>query len=143
MFDALKKDHYANFYGRASRSEYWLFILFQFIITVLLTLLAVIVAVAFSDASLENLAGLIIIASWVIAFVCLIIPTLSVAIRRLHDINLSGWWYLLSLIIPFFMLVVAIIPGTKGKNDYGKDPLTDKTDNPHNHKKPHHKNPHR
>lgn len=54
------------------------------------------------------------------------LPTLAVGLRRLHDTNASGWWYLLAF-VPYvgglIMLVWFCIPGTKGENRFGHDPL--------------------
>lgn len=121
---SIKKSQYANFYGRASRSELWLFTLFQAITTRLLILLKSVLGVALPGSGMETLIMVIIIATWVTAVGFLIVPSISVAIRRLHDVNLSGWWYLFNFIVSCFLLIVAFIPGTKGKNLYGKDPFS-------------------
>jgi uncharacterized membrane protein YhaH (DUF805 family) len=108
MFQPLKK--YAEFKGRASRSEYWLFFLFNFLVILTAMLLR-------DDGSIV-----------VLAWLGLAIPNLAVGVRRLHDINMSGWWLLLSL-IPFLgsliMFVFALIPGTEGDNRFGADPTAE------------------
>lgn len=97
---------YFGFNGRASRSEYWWFFLFQFIIAVVLSIV-------------------IPILYW-IYFLGTIIPYLAVAIRRLHDTGRSGWWILIGL-VPIFggiiLLVFFVIGGDRGQNRYGPDPL--------------------
>jgi uncharacterized membrane protein YhaH (DUF805 family) len=105
MFQPLKK--YAEFTGRASRAEYWLFFLFNFIVTLV--------------ASLVGGESLLLPLVWLGLF----IPNIAVGVRRLHDINMSGWWLLINL-IPFLgalvFLVFCLIPGTVGENSYGDDP---------------------
>ncbi len=94
---------YIDFNGRASRSEYWWFVL----LTVALSIIPVI--------------------GWIIRLV-LLLPSLSVQVRRLHDMERSAWWLLLlippiSLIGIFVLLIMSIFPGTPGHNRYGLDPL--------------------
>ena len=109
MFEAIKK--YADFSGRARRKEYWLFIL--------LYLIAAIIA-GIIDAVLATM-GII----GIILTLGLFIPSLSVGVRRLHDINRSGWWMLIGL-IPLIGAIVLIIffckDGTNGANPFGEDP---------------------
>ncbi len=91
---------YATFKGRATRSEYWYFVLFSLIVYVLTILF-----------SYEL---------YVVAVVGLIIPTLSAAVRRLHDGGRSGWNFLWSL-IPFGSIVILIWltrPSEVGTNKY-------------------------
>lgn len=98
---------YATFSGRASRSEYWWFILFNFIIGL--------IAAIFST----TLQGVVVLA--------LFLPTLAAAIRRLHDSGRCGWWNLIIFIpfIGFFVLLYwLIIEGTKGPNEYGPDSVS-------------------
>ena len=70
--------NYTNFRGRSRRSEYWWFCLFNIIVSGILTIAA------------PDVTGL-----W---SVIILIPTLSLAVRRLHDIGRSGWWYLIGLL---------------------------------------------
>ena len=99
--------NYANFEGRACRSEYWYWVLAVFIIHLILDFLG-----------LRMLALLVSLA--------LIVPSLAVAVRRLHDIDKSGWLGLVAL-IPVVGWVVVIYwlvqPGTVGPNQYGSGPL--------------------
>ena len=77
---------YATFSGRASRSEFWWFFLFQVLLSVAASVLS------------EKLSGLISLA--------LLLPALAVGARRLHDIGKSGWWQLLMILgIGFLVLV--------------------------------------
>ena len=97
----LKK--YAEFNGRARRSEYWYFVLFSTIISITLTLIEVSLGWKYLD-SFYSLAVLI--------------PSIAVTIRRMHDVNRSGWY----CIIPIYNLILACTAGTSGGNEYGNDP---------------------
>lgn len=102
---------YANFNGRARRSEYWYYILAYTVISVILTALAQ-YSIIFSIIS--GLFGL-----------GLICPTLAVIVRRLHDIGKSGWYYLFAL-IPLVGSIILIIwlatDSEPGDNVYGPNP---------------------
>jgi len=91
--------NYANFNGRATRSEYWWFLLFQ--------ILAIFVALLISPA----LYGFV----WLGLFV----PSLAVTVRRLHDVNKSGWFYLFVLIplIGPILLIVWLCSGSVNKGN--------------------------
>ena len=103
---------YADFNGRASRSEYWWFQLFYIIVTF--------VAVMFDAMYIDNAQTMGPVE--LIATLALLLPALSVTARRLHDVGRSGWWMLI------FITVIGLIPlivwyvsaGTKSKNKYGK-----------------------
>jgi uncharacterized membrane protein YhaH (DUF805 family) len=111
---AFKK--YATFQGRAQRAEYWYFILFYTLGIFLFALIDGIFG-SFSDsASIGIFSGLFMIIN--------IIPTIAVSVRRLHDINRSGWWYLITFIPvigPIIFFFFAIID-SKEDNQYGKNP---------------------
>jgi uncharacterized membrane protein YhaH (DUF805 family) len=81
---------YFEFSGRSSRSEFWFFILFLFILSIVASVLD---AMLFGDAGVGGVALLSSIVS-IVHF----IPSLSVSVRRLHDIDRSGWWILLGLV---------------------------------------------
>jgi uncharacterized membrane protein YhaH (DUF805 family) len=95
--------NYATFSGRARRSEYWYFFLFNFIILVVLGII---------DATLKTK-----IVSNIYTLVILI-PGTAVGIRKMHDIGKSGWFFL----IPIYNLILASKEGKKGKNEFGEDP---------------------
>ena len=97
----LKK--YAQFTGRARRSEYWYFALFSGIISLILMGVGVALRAPFIN-TLYSLAVLI--------------PSIAVGVRRMHDVNKSGWF----ILIPFYNLVLTCTNGTNGDNDYGPDP---------------------
>lgn len=90
--------NYANFSGRARRAEYWNFQLITFILSLVTRLL---------DDRL-----------YLIYVLALLVPSLAVGVRRMHDVNKSGWF----LIIPIYNLILACTEGTQGDNDYGTDP---------------------
>ena len=96
--EVLKK--YAEFDGRARRSEYWYFVLFSTIISIVL------VAVLKSEL-LGNIYSLAVL-----------VPSIAVAIRRMHDVGKSGWYCL----IPIYNLILAFTAGDVGPNQYGPDP---------------------
>ncbi|MCY4541709.1 MAG: DUF805 domain-containing protein [Rhodobacteraceae bacterium] len=101
---------YFTFNGRAQRSEFWWFVLFGKAIIILLTLV-------FDDVAIDSVP----VAGGVFSLV-IVMPFLAVCVRRLHDINLSGWWALLNL-LPFVgyisVLIVCTVPGTEDANRFG------------------------
>lgn len=105
---ALKK--YAEFSGRAHRTEYWMFFLINFLLGI---------AIGFLDGALgTQILGLIYA-------LALLIPGLAAAVRRLHDTGRSGWWALIVL-IPVLGVIVLIVllamPTQAGANEYGPEP---------------------
>ena len=110
----LKK--YAVFSGRARRKEYWFFVLFNIIISIVLS----IIDISIGTGTAEEPGMLSIIYS-----LAIIIPSLAVSVRRLHDTDRSGWW-LLILLIPFIglivMLVFMLLDSSPGTNKYGANP---------------------
>jgi len=113
--DVLKK--YAVFEGRARRSEYWFFTLFNFLIMLALIFLDVFMASANPQTGIGVLSGLYSLG--------VLIPSISVLVRRLHDTNRSGWWFwifLVPLIGGLVLFIFMLLDGTAGDNDYGPDP---------------------
>ncbi len=107
--------NYAVFEGRATRSKYWWFFLFGFIINTLLE-------VATDMSGHTDVIGSLVTAA---AALAIVVPSLAVAARRLHDVNRSGWWQLIGLTIigiPF-LLYWLIKKGTDGPNRFGEDRL--------------------
>ena len=107
------KDNYANFNGRARRKEYWMFILFNMLIYLTLQ---IVVGMISPEATLVAV-GLYALA--------VLVPSIAVAVRRLHDTGKSGWWYfiaLIPLIGQIWLLVLFVTDGNKGANEFGEDP---------------------
>lgn len=112
--EVLKK--YAVFEGRARRQEYWMFFLVNLLISIGIGfVLGVLQAVTRTSA----LAGLSYLYS-----LAILIPSVAVGVRRLHDTGKSGWWLLLSFVPfgAFFVIYFLAQPGVVGPNQYGPDP---------------------
>ncbi len=91
---------YAVFTGRATRSEYWYFVLFLIIVAILSNFISILMG--------SDLAGLIIqVIFW--------IPSLSVSIRRMHDVDKSGWF----ILVPIYSFILTIRESTVGPNRFG------------------------
>lgn len=129
---------YCSFKGRASRSEFWWFCLFTLILNLIVALVGLLLPALGSIVSAVQ-------ALW------LLLPTVGVTTRRLHDRNFSGWWQVLPLaaVLPAIagavlgaagllvlagsaaalaslgLLVVYVLKGTTGPNRFGPDPLDD------------------
>lgn len=120
--DVLKK--YAVFSGRARRKEFWFFFLISAIISVFLAVIDEFMGWDFEMGG-DNLGFLS-----TLYYVAVIIPYLAVIIRRLHDTDRSGWWFLIAF-IPIVgvivLLVFLILDGTRGENRFGPDPKASPT----------------
>jgi uncharacterized membrane protein YhaH (DUF805 family) len=106
-----------SFNGRARRKEYWFFFLFVVVIAFLLGLLDSVVGTYSTEAELGLLGGLFILA--------ILIQSIAVGVRRLHDTGKSGWWLLINFVPfvgPIIVLVLMVLAGEQGKNQYGPDP---------------------
>jgi uncharacterized membrane protein YhaH (DUF805 family) len=108
---------YATFSGRAARSELWWFALFSVMVCIVLNIID---GAIFGTATNGiGILGLV----WALA---VIVPSIAVAVRRLHDLDKSGWWYLL-IFIPLIGVLVLIYffvqRGTAGAKQFGADPL--------------------
>jgi uncharacterized membrane protein YhaH (DUF805 family) len=101
FLEALKK--YAVFEGRARRKEYWYFALFYSLLAVVVNLI-----------SLEIRMPLL----YTFFAVAFLVPSVAVGVRRMHDVNKSGWF----ILIPIYNLILCCTPGTEGPNKYGPDP---------------------
>ena len=107
---------YVKFDGRAPRSEYWWFLVFIFLVDV------VAACIDLSASTIYEKSGLVS----ALANLALFLPNLAVCVRRLHDLNKSGWWVLLSfipIIGPIVLIVWFATRGTVGANSFGEDPL--------------------
>ena len=106
--------NYVTFAGRASRSEYWYWVLFAFLVTAVSGILDYAI---FSDSETGPLQS--------ITSLLLFLPGLAISFRRLHDIDRTGWWWLIAFTVIgiILLLVWACTRGTAGANRYGPDPL--------------------
>lgn len=111
FIDAFKK--FAEFSGRATRKQYWMFILVYLLIYLGLA------AIGFALGAGEILAGIFTLV--------MLVPSISCAARRLHDTSRTGWWQLIALIplIGTIVLIVFLAQDSHGDNEYGTAP--DKT----------------
>jgi uncharacterized membrane protein YhaH (DUF805 family) len=115
-FDVIKK--YAQFEGRARRKEYWYFTLFNLIVVMVLFFFDYSIGVSSLEWGFGILSGIYSLA--------MMIPSIAVAVRRLHDTDRTGWWFLL-FIVPYIggiaMIIMLTRVGTSGINQYGEDPI--------------------
>lgn len=100
-FEVLKK--YAIFDGRASRTEYWMF----FLINLLIFFGLGFIAGLGHQSAPEFIYELVIL-----------IPSIAMGVRRMHDTDHSGWW----LLVPIVGFIFAVSDGTRGNNRFGPDP---------------------
>lgn len=123
MIEAVKAvfSKYATFEGRARRSEYWWFVLFNLIVSIILT---VILGGGRGMGAGGMVGGGLLANIWSLA---MLLPSLAVGARRLHDIDRTGWWQLIWFIpvIGWIVLIVFFASrGTAGTNRFGADPVT-------------------
>ncbi len=106
---------YAEFTGRSRRSEYWYFVLGNFVLSIIASMLALVLGETLGSM----LSGLVSLA--------LLIPGIAVAVRRLHDTGRSGWWLLIG-IIPLIGIILLLVwfatDSQPGANEYGPNPKT-------------------
>jgi uncharacterized membrane protein YhaH (DUF805 family) len=113
--EAWKK--FAVFQGRSRRKEYWFFALFNLLIAIALAIVDVMIGTVNYQAGIGLLGGLYMLA--------MLIPSIAVGVRRLHDIGRTGWWLLLGLVPVvggIVLLVFALIDSQPGPNEYGPNP---------------------
>lgn len=108
FLDAVK-NKYADFKGRARRQEYWMYMLVYFI-------LSIVTSIIDSIIGMQILSGILGLA--------LLIPSIAIGVRRLHDISKSGWFLLLALIpiVNLYLIYLLVQDGTPGSNEYGANP---------------------
>lgn len=108
---------YAVFKGRARRKEYWFFILFNLIASVVLTVIDFMTGLLDAELGIGLLSGLYSLA--------VLVPSLAVTVRRLHDTDRSGWWLLIGL-VPLLggivLLVFMLLDSMAEDNQYGANP---------------------
>jgi uncharacterized membrane protein YhaH (DUF805 family) len=101
--------NFANFSGRARRTQYWMFTLFVVMFSIAIAIVEVFLGTMF-------IGGLFSLA--------VLVPSISLAARRLHDTGRSGWWQLILLVplIGFIVLIVFLVQDSKEDNEYGPNP---------------------
>jgi uncharacterized membrane protein YhaH (DUF805 family) len=112
--DAMRR--YVDFSGRASRSQFWLYVLFYIII--------VVIAVVIDALVFNSFEGGIGVLQLLVALIHLI-PSIAISVRRLHDTDRSGWWIFISLVPligAIWLLVLYCLDGTQGNNRFGPRP---------------------
>lgn len=112
------QNNYMNFNGRARRKEYWQYIAVVIALNVVAGIIAQILGVI---GTVGSILGMVVTGAVGLG---LFLPSLGVAVRRLHDTNKSGWFILLGLIplVQFYVIYLLVIEGDKGANQYGEDP---------------------
>lgn len=124
---------YGTFAGRATRAEYWWWYLFSILVFLPLYLVALVAAAASapSGTTTQGTTGgsaagagiaLVLLVVMLVVGLALLVPSISVMVRRLHDTGKSGWWYWISL-VPFvggiILLVLLVMESTPGANQFG------------------------
>jgi len=108
---------YADFSGRARRKEYWMFVLFNVLISIALGIVDGVLGFSAEASSIGILGGIYSLA--------VLIPGIAVCVRRLHDVGKSGWYYLLFL-IPIIGAIILLVwfctEGERSTNAWGEDP---------------------
>ena len=119
------KQKYATISGRATRAEYWWFTLFAYIWFLAVYILSGVMMFNLHRGSGAQILGALLVVG-LMSIVCtlLIVPSVCVGVRRLHDIGRSGWWILLSCapIARWVILVFALMPSQPTANEYGDNP---------------------
>lgn len=114
MVEAYKKflTNYANFNGRSTRSDYWYVVLANFLIGFVIGFVGGILNLGTVVTTISSVYSLAIL-----------VPSLALAVRRLHDINKSGWYYFMAL-IPVVGLIILLVyfctPSVNENNRYGE-----------------------
>ena len=113
--DVLKK--YSEFSGRARRKEYWIFLLFNIAISIVLAIIDGATGTFSEEMGLGLLGGVYALG--------VLLPSIAVSVRRLHDTDRSGWWLLIG-VIPVLGAIVLIVfmalDSNPGENQYGANP---------------------
>tara|TARA_B100001971_G_C18160367_1_gene521033 strand:- start:429 stop:818 length:390 start_codon:yes stop_codon:yes gene_type:complete len=119
------RDNYANFNGRASRQEYWMFILFNMIFSIIAMVADNVLGSTFTVGSgyYETSTGY----GWIylLYILAIIIPSLAAFVRRMHDIGKSGGWFFIAfipIIGGIWLLVLTCTDSNAGENNYGPSP---------------------
>lgn len=108
--EAIKRafSNYCKFTGRASRSEYWWFTLFVFLVAIGITFFTALMTVlTVSGSGGAAIVGIFAIILWILFAIAIILPSWGLTFRRLHDTGRSGWWILLT-VVPYLLSIVTI-----------------------------------
>ena len=97
FLDVITKN-YVNFEGRADRKEFWMFFLFNFVIGIVLSFLG----------GMDNILGTLFTIIYVLYYLGILLPMLSIGARRLHDTDRSGWWWLINF-LPIIGWIVLLV----------------------------------
>jgi uncharacterized membrane protein YhaH (DUF805 family) len=120
------RDNFANFKGRARRKEFWMFVLFNLILSIVVMIADNIIGTTFKVGS-GYYSSVSMPYGWLFLLYSLavLIPAIAVSVRRLHDLGKSGGWIFISL-IPFigaiWLLVLFVTEGEPNANTYGASP---------------------
>ncbi len=124
------RDNYANINGRARRKEYWMFVLINIGISMVLSLIDRMLGLTMDSNDYGYGPG----ALSSIYSLAVLVPSIAVTVRRLHDINKSGW-FILAAFVPcvggIYLLYLLVSEGDRGQNQYGADPKNDGIDGNH------------
>lgn len=132
MFMPLKR--YVDFQGRSGRKEFWFYVLFvSIVVTILYILMGIMLAAMLASMTIDpetgvatggggGGAGVFLVSAILWIFLLgTMIPSIAVAVRRMHDQDKSGWF----MLIPIYNIVLYCMPGTPGPNRFGTPPAGD------------------
>lgn len=116
---------YAEFSGRARRTEYWYFQLFNMIVSIILVIpMFVMIPLSVRNPGIVNFLMLLMLPFGIFSLAAFL-PSLAIMVRRLHDIGRSGWWYFIAF-VPFvggiILLIFTLLDSEPGMNLYGPNP---------------------
>ncbi len=117
--------NYATASGRAGRSEYWWYYLVNVTVYTVLWAVAVALSTEMSRSTRDSVIPLVWAAIVLLWWLVNAIPSITVTVRRLHDVGMSGWYYFLVLVPSvgsLVLFVITLLPGKQGSNMYGRDP---------------------
>ena len=117
---------YADFSGRSRRKEYWYFALFNCVVILALVLVAALLGGFNSNGNGgPSPAAILVLALYVVYALAILVPSIAVTVRRLHDIGKSGWWFFINF-IPWiggiWLLVLMCLDSQPGPNQWGRNP---------------------
>lgn len=116
-------EKYAQFDGRSTRSEYWYFVLAYMLIAIAVCVVIGMLAFILGDSG--GVISMILFGALLLGGLALIVPSIALSIRRLHDTGKSGWWYLIAFVPlgSIVLLVFMCLESQPGPNEYGPNPF--------------------